>query len=344
MVTRVPALEVFADRTGDTFVHWEHFARMMADAPGCYSTKIGRGNRNAHLRESWLCSVFLAGVIGDPKNAATKVPLFGDLIAGAPSAFFERVTYAWGNRPGDNSLLYLHGPSQRTIDERPLGRTPGERISGNFFLALMSAVDEVAREPDTGRRMEMVSGLEIVLHLGGKPMVVWSELRQVKDDLQSWLKYVYLPADLDLQTDSEPLLPIGRTAIISGQHILLLASLWANSLQYIGEIEPNSDPSLVGGGEENNEKPAGSKTTKADGAPPPPTFAEFNHGPPANQPAPKVQPQPHYMLSLSPREGRGAQGVTAGLQEGSPSTANQEIPHNDILGKCRPPWPALCPA
>ncbi len=331
MATRPTSLDLFAATTGDTLVSWQHFGRMMTKAPGRYNTSLGRGHRDVPVNVAWLASTFLAGVIGDPKNAAVEVPRYGDLRL---SSSWEEARQAIQE---GNALNFL-APNHTTVNRFPL-YTPvlpsdGGKI-GVFFDDIISDINYVAHRWSSEHHSSIDQGYEAEISLGIHPWVKVSvPHKRDKSDtgVQWWLQRVYtapLTSSNDVTSRTRHS-PIQRRAVITGKHITMLARLWADTLKRLDVLAPGSEPLPVDGGQDQTKQSASlrklktnsGKKTKAAEAPPPTAFD--NPGPPASSRAFQQLHKSDYTLSLSPRARAGMLDATESLQEGCPSTTTSE--------------------
>ena len=331
MATRPTSLDLFAATTGDTLVSWQHFGRMMTKAPGRYNTSLGRGHRDVAVNVVWLASTFLAGVIGDPKNAAIEVPRYGDL----------RLSSNWGEArqtvQEGNALNFL-APSHTTVSNFPL-YTPAlpsdDGKVGVFFDDLISEINYVAHKWNSEHHSSIDQGYEAEISLGAHPWVKVSvPKKQDKDDkgVQWWLQRVYtVPLTSSSDTTSKNRhSPIQRRAVITGKHITMLARLWADTLKRLDVLAPGSEPPPVDGGQDQTKqstslrklKTNSGKKTKAAEAPPPAAFDKLSS--PADPRASQHACNPDRTLSLSPRARAGVLDAVEDPRVGYPSTAISE--------------------
>lgn len=224
MVMRVPALQYFATATGESLVTWEHTARMMNGAPGRYSTALGRGIRQADMTAEWLLSTYVAGAIGDPKNAAAKVPLYGDMRL-FRKRFETRETEYDGN-------ALLMNTAERTVIMNMQYDAEEERVGETFFDALLNEVKTNALFWNDEHHKRLHSGFKAELHLGGHAFAKTSLLCKREASKETWIHCTYAPvfqkvdgAELTTMAASEPKSPLERIVLITGQQLTLLAML-----------------------------------------------------------------------------------------------------------------------
>ena len=224
MTMRVPALQHLSAATGESLVAWEHTARMMNPAPGRYSTALGRGIRQADMTAEWLLSTFLAGAIGDPKNAAAKVPLFGDMQLVRERFETRETEYE------DNALFSDSG--ERTVIMNIQYDPAGDRIGETLFDALLDEVQTIALFWNDESHKRIHRGFKAELHLGGHAFAKTSLLLKREGSKTTWIHRTYAPSsqnhnqsDLEEAVASEPPSPLQRIALITGQHLTLLAML-----------------------------------------------------------------------------------------------------------------------
>lgn len=224
MAMRVPALEFLAEYTGESRVTWEHNARMMNDAPGRYSTALGRGIRHMDMSAEWLVSTFLAGVIGDPKNAALKVPLYGDMQLSQ-----ERLEI--------RDTIYVRDPQSLEVEETVLSRneplSPGKKlIDTTFFDALLAQVKAVSQHWNDELHKRVHHGFKVEIHLDGPALAKSSLLWKKDGPKEVYLLHSYAPSVLQSENAgstkanaSAPLEPMQRVGLITGRHLTMLATL-----------------------------------------------------------------------------------------------------------------------
>ncbi len=224
MATRGPALEFLAESTGETRVTWEHHARMVNDAPGRFSTALGRGVRHMDMTAEWLVSTLLSGVIGDPKNAAVKVPLYGNLKL-TQSRFETRETKTQSYHP---LPLYLE---RNKIMGGALGTMP-EQKDWTFFDALLDIVNSVLQHWNDEFHKRIHHSFKAEIYLGGPALAKTSQLHYKKGKKETWLLHSYSlstpqaeGAEAKKIDASAPIAPMQHVALITGQHITMLAKI-----------------------------------------------------------------------------------------------------------------------
>lgn len=224
MATRGPSLEFLAESTGETRVTWEHHARMVNDAPGRFSTALGRGVRHMDMTAEWLLSTFLSGVIGDPKNAAVKVPLYGNLKL-SQSRFEFRETQ-----------IELYQPRSLTLKrDKVLGGKFDiikEEKDWNFFDALLDIVSVVSQHWNDETHKYIHHSFKAEIYLGGPALAKISRLTAMNGLEESWTVHSYgltAPQIEDAEAKDinspAPIAPMQRVALITGYHITMLATL-----------------------------------------------------------------------------------------------------------------------
>ncbi len=215
MAMRVPALQQFATTTDESLVTWEHTARMMHLAPGKYSTALGRGVRQLEMKAEWLASTFLAGVINDPKNAAVKVPFYGD--SRVSSSRIE-------------TREKEHGLTRITVHNVPF-EDGEDGIGETFFEALLDEMLYISNHWNDDIHIRMHRSFRAELHLSNNPRAEVSFLHEIERNKENWIHRTYAPVtslESTAKLPSEATSPIGRIAVISGQHLTLLAMLLKN--------------------------------------------------------------------------------------------------------------------
>ncbi len=224
MATRGPALEFLAESTGETRVTWEHHARMVNDAPGRFSTALGRGVRHMDMTAEWLVSTLLSGVIGDPKNAAVKVPLYGNLKL-SQSRFEFRETQIEYCQPLSLSL------ERNKVTGGKLGTTP-EQKDWTFFDALLDIVNFVSQHWNDESHKYVHNSFKAEIYLGGPALANTSRVSGKNGPEETWLHDSYALAAPQVESvetkeigASVPLAPMQHVALITGRHITMLATL-----------------------------------------------------------------------------------------------------------------------
>jgi len=224
MATRGPALEFLAESTGETRVTWEHHARMVNDAPGRFSTALGRGVRHMDMTPEWLASTLLSGVIGDPKNAAVKVPLYGNLKL-SQSRFEYRETQIEHYQPRSLSL------KRDKVLGGKLGPT-AEQKDWTFFDALLDIVSFVSQHWNDEFHKYVHHSFKAEIYLGGPALAKISRLTAINGLEESWVLDSYALAAPRIESaeakkidTSAPVAPMQHVALITGQHITMLATL-----------------------------------------------------------------------------------------------------------------------
>ena len=215
MAMRVPALQHFATDTGESLVTWEHTARMMNPAPGKYSTALGRGIRQLEMKAEWLASTFLAGIINDPKNAAVKVPFYGD--SRVSSSRIE-------------TREKEHGLTRITV-HNVLFEDGEDGIGETFFEALLDEMLYISNHWNDNIHTRMHRSFRAEVHLSNNPRVEVSFLHETKGNKEEWIHRTYAPVtslESAAKHPSEAMSPIERIAVISGQHLTMLAMLLKN--------------------------------------------------------------------------------------------------------------------
>lgn len=271
----------------------------------------------------WLGAVFLAGVVGDPKNAAVEVPRFGDLPLSNMWEETQRVTQ-------EGNSLNFFVPSSTVITKHPshapLLPSDGGK-TGHFFDDVLSEVNYIAHRWNSDHHKNIDLGYEAELNLGPNPWVrVSVRYKQDGDgvDIQRWVRRLYAPPSPSIGSASlnDRLSPIQRRAVITGKHITMLAMLWADTLKHLDVIAPGSEPPPVDGDQDQTKQSANPQKTKAAGAPPP--TASDKLGSPANSRASQHLCRPGHTLSFSPKARAGVLDAIESLQEGDPSNATSE--------------------
>lgn len=224
MATRGPSLEFLAESTGETRVTWEHHARMVNDAPGRFSTALGRGVRHMDMTAEWLVSTLLSGVIGDPKNAAVKVPLYGNLKL-SQSRFEFRETQIEHYQQVPISI------ERSKVTGGKLGIT-AEQKDGTFFDALLDIVSFVLQHWNDESHKYVHRNFKAEVYLGGPALANISRLSGMNGSEETWILDSYAVATPQIESAeakeigaSAPLAPMQRVGLITGQHITMLATL-----------------------------------------------------------------------------------------------------------------------
>lgn len=259
MVTRVPALRYFADSLGETFVTCEHFARRMTKAKRPYSTALGRGKRDESLPLEWGVSTLLAIAIGDPKNAAEKVPLIGELRR--TDTRFERREV---KRSSGTNHLNFKAPYQTIVNDA--GSQFSQDKNESVFERLISDAGAVARDWGGERHTDIKRGYEAEINLGPYPWVRVSLMTERDDEVEYWLRHFYTPTPSEARLIEGVHAPLRRRTVIEASHVEMLAALWADTLTLENGAEPNSEPSQADGGKDRNLKSA-SPTKESAGSP-----------------------------------------------------------------------------
>ena len=224
--TRPEALQWLAFATGCPLVAAEHIVKMMVHAPAPYSTEVGRGKRNVPLWLEWLVSAFLAIVIGDAKNAAAKVPLYGDAKLTGGRIEVRQTTYEW-DRPDMNQLAYLLGPTRTVVNVVP---QYVEVKDETFFDAVVGLVNLIAHDWNGETHREIYTGYKAEIDLGDNPSVKVSRSYIRDKNNVSYSHQFYHPRSSE-DAPSSSFRAIKRTATFDGTHITLLAMLWAGRLR-----------------------------------------------------------------------------------------------------------------
>lgn len=250
MVLRIPALQAIADHTGEGFVTLENHVRNLTKAPVPYSTALGRGNRDEHLSNKWLLSASFAVLVGDAKNAATKVPIFGDMrLVG--TRFERRVEEIDGNK------LNPYAPSRRTIDAVPANGLVAWAQNRSLFEAIANLVDICARDWNGEIHQQVHNSFELTVRTSPKP---WAEiviLHSIEKGVTFWSRSTYLPALVQDELPYERIpAPYRRLSAIDGPHITMLALLWADTLKHQEAGETKSKPPAADSGEDHAMKSA----------------------------------------------------------------------------------------
>jgi len=224
MATRGPALEFLAEFTGESRVTWEHHARMVNDAPGRFSTALGRGVRHMDMTAEWLVSTLLSGVIGDPKNAAVKVPLYGNLKL-IQSRFEIREAKIVSYQP---LPIYVE---RNKIMGGTLG-TKAEHEDWTFFDALLDVLNSVLQQWNDEFHKHVHYSFKAEIYLGGPALVKTSQLHCKKGRKETWLVHSYAFAAPQAESAETkkidvpaPLAPMQHVALITGHHITMLARI-----------------------------------------------------------------------------------------------------------------------
>ena len=233
MTTRVEGLEFMARFTGETFVALENHARTMTSpkVPAPYNTALGRGKRHARLHAEWLCSTFLAQILGDPKNAAERVPACGD------SRLYE-TRLAWRQTKVDGNTLDFTAPKTTVSFDKTAPSTEAW-LGKTVFQTLVKLVTTVATNWDGPTHQDLRAGFKLTISIG---KIFWADLEllngRTADDGSWWIvsKYMQVRSPVETVADHSPsiITPIQRQAVIGVQHIQMLAVLYAGTLKHEG--------------------------------------------------------------------------------------------------------------
>ncbi len=238
MATRVPGLRYIAEVTGESVVTVENCGRVMSatQVPAPYNTRIGRGNRHAHLSVEWLCSTFLALVLADPKNAPARVPAIGNLRLGQTLAV---------NRQKDtaaNALLAAAPKLDRTFTmdtSSPKEWLGKEWLGETVFDLLVNLTKDLAVNRDGPTHQELRKKFALTIGLGSRlsaELEVWDY--DGNDGTEWSLCCSYdCPSDRRSPAPSTSTVPIARNAVIELRHIQMLASMFADTLKHMAAIE-----------------------------------------------------------------------------------------------------------
>ena len=244
MTTRVEGLEFMALVTGETFVTVENYARVMTavQVPAPYNTTLGRGRRYARLSVEWLCSTFLAQMLGDPKNAAERVPMCGD------SHLYE-TRLIWRQTKVDGNLLDFTAPRTEISFEKAAPSTEAW-LGGTVFKTLVKLVTSVAYDWNGPLHKDLHAGFKLTISTG---KVFWAELEllheKATDGGNWWISSRYAqertPAEVAAVLSPSSITPIQRQAVIGVEHIQMLAALYAGTLKHESVLLPVTPFSLA---------------------------------------------------------------------------------------------------
>ncbi len=241
MTTRVEGLEFMALVTGETFVTVENYARVMTapQVPAPYNTTLGRGNRYARLKAEWLCSTFLAQVLGDPKNAAERVPASGD-------ARLYETRLVWRQTKVDGNALNFMAPRTEIRFDKAAPSTEAW-LGGTVFETLIKLVTVVACDWNGPLHKDLHAGFKLTINTG---KAFWAELElfyeRAADGGSWWISSKYAQErsliEVDAALSPSSITPIQRQAVIGVEHIQMLAALYAGTLKHEGVL-PLAAPS-----------------------------------------------------------------------------------------------------
>ncbi len=274
MTTRVEGLESMALNTSETFVTVENYARVMTapQVPAPYNTTLGRGKRYARLQAEWLCSTFLAQLLGDPKNAAERVPVCGD------SPLYE-TRLVWRQTKVDGNALDFSAPWTQVSFDKAAPSTEAW-LGGTVFETLVKLVTTVAIDWNGPLHKDLHAGFKLTISTG-KAFRAELELFHERDvDGGTWWissRYAQKrsPTEVGKTPSLSSITPIQRQAVIEVEHIQMLAALYNRTLKYEGSLPlaapSNTAPAPADAGAET--KNAGS----LPGEPAPSDCQSFDH-------------------------------------------------------------------
>lgn len=310
---RVPTLERMALFTGESRVAYEHYSRMLNEAIEPYCTRLVRGARE-HVGLNWMSSTFLASLIGDPRHAASKIVTYGGLRHFRVSLETQEV-----RGPFLSDLSSLGEPTLKTSFETPGDYDSPLEQSSTLFGDFTGYINAIARDWNGWTHQLVNRGFKLQITIGDEPKASISELWAAKDGICTWRHHLYaLPMEDSSSRRSVFALPVLRQVSIEGHHILMLASLWRDTLVHWGEISSTPEPPPAEGGQD----PAVSANNRKAGELPTPP------APDDDQPVNTQQAAPLNTGQATPLHTQIA-SVEACLRVGSSQSTNAEARCNE---------------
>ncbi len=304
-------------------VHAVLVTRELKRAPGDLFLRTGSGRAKKRTLPHHVIYAAIAMVTGTPKDAVANALAFGALSASKLEASARDMMQPYGDGTGSSERVVkqdLYAPGvPRSLIDNILPQFPQGQSLLDAIIAHLEGFAELSKVQDLnlGLRPEDPYKSDVKIRLTTRPVRGATIIHRVDDNIT--VECTFTSPQMAESPDG-PIEPrSGRSSyeVIEWSALVEMARLTYAEQDQKSPPHSELNPSPAKGGTTNTETSATPKTEAAEA---PPSTASDSFNPPASrqlnqQQTSQQSEHPTYSLSLSPGEGVGMLGVSAGLQE-----------------------------